>query len=530
MSIIDSLLDHARGHTIFDGPLRMLSRHYINKFASAIAPRPRAFSLWSPVPTANPPDPQAPNYITDYSSWPGLTNKTFSGRHLAPAEYAAYTSTLPADAVPADKKLGDVTALFARGTMRPSRSSLLFPFFAQWFTDSILRVNKSDRRTNSSNHDIDLCQIYGLKEERCRVLREMKRGRLRSQRIKDEEFPDYLYERTSGGWQIRAPYRGVISDDEARDALDGFDPNLREKFYATGLERGNQSVGYVLVSMLFLREHNRLAHELAARNPTWDDERLFQTARVINIVILMKLVVEDYINHILGHHVFILDHEFAEQQLWYRANWIAIEFDMLYRWHGLAPDQIEIDGKAVHPSKFRNNNALLEQCGVAKLLEAVSSQPAGAAQIGNTPGYLIGAEYANIKMGRDFRIQPYNAYRKYFGLKAYKSFADFPCDPEVRGRLETLYETIDRMEYAVGIFAEQPDEGLLFGELLNNMVAYDAFTQIFSNPLLSVNVYGERTFTKWGLEQIESTTSIQALADRNGLSGVTASLAIQKPK
>jgi prostaglandin-endoperoxide synthase 2 len=526
MSIIDNLLDHARGHAIFDGPLRMLSRHYINKLASAIAPRPRAFSLWSPVPTQTPADPRVRNYITDYSSWPGLTNKTFSGRHLAPDDYGEYTSTLPEDAAYTPHAPGNVTALFARDKMKTSRSSLLFPFFAQWFTDSILRVNKRDRRTNSSNHDIDLCQIYGLTEERCRTLREKTGGRLRSQFLRNEEFPDYLYERHEGEWRIRAPYRGVISDDEARDALEGFDPNLREKFYATGLERGNQSIGYVLVSTLFLREHNRLAAELASQHPNWDDERLFQTARVINIVILMKLLIEDYINHIVGHHVFILDHEFAEQQLWYRANWIAIEFDMLYRWHGLAPDHIQLAGSTVHPKHFRNNNALFEQHGVASLLQAVSTQPAGAAQLGNTPAYLHGAEYANIKMGRDFRLHPYNAYRKHFGLKPYTSFDDFPCAPELRGRLQQMYGTIDRLEYVVGIFAEEPEDGLLFGELLNHMVAYDAFTQIFSNPLLSVNVYGARTFTEWGLEQIGSTRCIQDLANRNGGSSARAALAM----
>ena len=79
----------------------------------------------------------------------------------------------------------------------------------------------------------------------------------------------------------------------------------------------------------------------------WGDERLFQTARMINIVILMKLVVEDYINHILGHQLFRLDHEFAEEQHWYRANWIALEFDLLYRWHGLCPDKILVGGASL---------------------------------------------------------------------------------------------------------------------------------------------------------------------------------------
>ena len=34
-------------------------------------------------------------------------------------------------------------------------------FFAQWFTDSFLRTSLTDYRKNESNHEIDLCQIYG---------------------------------------------------------------------------------------------------------------------------------------------------------------------------------------------------------------------------------------------------------------------------------------------------------------------------------------------------------------------------------
>lgn len=61
------------------------------------------------------------------------------------------------------------------------------------------------------------------------------------------------------------------------------------------------------ISTLFLREHNRICTHLKGDNPGWDDERLFQTARMINTVILMKLVVEEYISHIAGVHAFVFD-------------------------------------------------------------------------------------------------------------------------------------------------------------------------------------------------------------------------------
>ena len=117
-------------------------------------------------------------------------------------------------------------------------------------------------------------------------------------------------------------------------------PNRLDKLYATGLERGNSSIGYVAISTLFLREHNRICGLLQRTNPTWDDERLFQTARMINTVILMKLVTVEYINHIAGLPVFSFDPNISskktwfEKETWYRPAWITIEFDLLYRWHG----------------------------------------------------------------------------------------------------------------------------------------------------------------------------------------------------
>jgi prostaglandin-endoperoxide synthase 2 len=524
MTLANSVLKFIARHPLLD---RGFNRTLINHFATTTKSRPRAFSLWSAV--ADPSDPTVPGFITDYSSWPSLTNKRYSGRHLRPAA-PAYTSSLPPDkaytGAPGETP-GDVTGLFARkGAMTPSRSSLLFMFFAQWFTDSILRINPVDRRMNTSNHDIDLCQIYGLTEETARLLRSNEQGKLRSQRIHGEEYPDYLCESDgAGGWRCKTQYLDLPANQVGLDnVLAGFSPDRREKLYATGLERGNSSIGYTAISTVFLREHNRICGVLVRENPSWDDERLFQTARVINIVLLLKLVVEDYINHIMGHKIFRLDHQFAEEQHWYRANWIAIEFDLLYRWHGLVPDGITIAGDLVKPAAFRSNNALLEQLGVGPLIECASKQHAGEIGLGNSPDFLWAAESMSIKMSRTFRLRPYNEYRELFSLPKKRDFADLTKNPALARELERLYGDIDRVEFVVGLFGEDAEDGGLFGDLLSRMVAYDAFTQIFSNPLLSQNVYGPGTFTDYGCELISQTSSVQDLVNRNVTTPVQASL------
>lgn len=513
---------------------KRLSKIATNKMCGVTTSRPRAFSLWSHI--DKPVDKPGP--VGEFTTWPMLTDRLFSARHLPPASQN-YIDNLPFD-TPYKKDdagnvtMGNVTRLFAReGAMKEDRSSVLFMFFAQWFTDSILRIDPKDRRKNTSNHNIDLCQIYGLKETTTNLLRTKEGGKLKSQKIDGEEYPDYLREKGADGtWRVKDEYKGLpyASDDMMKVVFKDWSEERLEKVYATGLERGNSSVGYVAISTLFLREHNRICDELADLDLGWDadtlDERLFQTARMINIVILMKLVVQDYINHIAGNNIFMFDPTFAEKEDWYRTPWISLEFDLLYRWHGLVPDELKIGDQTYPDEQYRHNNGLLETAGINAIISGASTQNAGKISLKNVPDFLYGAEYQTIKMGRDFRLQPYNEYRKKFGLKPIKSFRKLTDDSSLRSTLETLYGDIDQVEYIVGLFAEKSDDDRLYGDLMYAMVAYDAFTQIYTNPLLSKSVYTSETYTHYGLDLIEETNSVQDLVARNTTDAVIAEFSL----
>ena len=75
----------------------------------------------------------------------------------------------------------------------------------------------------------------------------------------------------------------------------------------TGLEitgfTENGWVGLSLLHALFALEHNAICDELKKHNPLWDDERLFQQARLVNAALLAKIHTVEWSTAILPREV-----------------------------------------------------------------------------------------------------------------------------------------------------------------------------------------------------------------------------------
>lgn len=474
----------------------------------------------------------------DYISWTGLTDRTYNARQLPAAPY------------PAAEKLGtrrpplaEVAKLFpaAQGRqVRDRKSTTLFPAFAQYLTDGFIRTHvfndpaQEDRRRTTSNHEIDLSPLYGRTPEQTAVLRVAnpapgQKGQLKTETAPSGHImPPRLYDAQGKPRAEFCDAAGRLILDEPLGVHDGDD---KSTLFAVGGDRANANIQVAMINLLFLREHNRLAAKLEAANPAWDDERVFETARNIVIVIFIKIVVEEYINHInTSVFKFLAEPNCAWEADWNRPNWMTAEFSLLYRWHSLVPETVEWNGSTITTAALLRDNSRLIQNGLADCFVQVSANGAGRMGLGNSPWFLAQVEEKALAQARTNNIAPYNAYRKAMDMDPAEDFDDLvgkSKDPAEKARrkalaaeLKRLYGSVDNVEFYVGLFAEPNNRNGPLPDLVLAMVAMDAFSQALTNPLLSKHVWGDKAnrrlaFTDLGIEAIQGTRKLRDVLIRN---------------
>jgi prostaglandin-endoperoxide synthase 2 len=455
-----------------------------------------------------PPRPYRLTTMSGYTSWDSLTDQSYNGRQLPPAAWRA------------EPPVEEAAALFRRGDYMAEcpKSTVLFAYVAQWFTDGFLRsqpIRPPERfrdiaRQDSSNH-VDLSQLYGRSQQVTDALREQDGGRLKSHLIGREEFPPRLCNR----------YGSVLPEFKPLPAVINFRSlTLEQKvgLFAMGSDVANSQIGYAMLNVLFLREHNRIAGTLAAENPTWDDERLFCTARNILTVVLIKLVIEEYINHIAPYRFNLRFRPGSfERARWFRPNWTAVEFNLLYRWHSLLPSTLDVASDHLPLAETLFNNELLTRRGLGPVFARASTQRAGKICLYNTdPWFHERTTSPSIVQSRLVNPASYNDYRWAVGLPRKTDFAQVSSDPSIRAGLEEVYGTVANLEFFVGMFAEDLLPDSVVPELMGILVGLHAFSQLITNPLLAPKVYNDKaTFSALGMEMIRTTSSLQEVVSRN---------------
>lgn len=80
-------------------------------------------------------------------------------------------------------------------------------------------------------------------------------------------------------------------------------PDYNHACYKSGDTRVNSNPYVTVLYTIFLRSHNNIAKQLKVLNEKWSDEKLYQTARKINIEIYQRIVYEEWMKIVLGENV-----------------------------------------------------------------------------------------------------------------------------------------------------------------------------------------------------------------------------------
>ena len=120
-----------------------------------------------------------------------------------------------------------------------------------------------------------------------------------------------------------------------------------------------------------------------------------------------------------------------------------------------------------------------------------------------------------IDQSRTNHIGSYNDYREAFGYPRVTRFEQITGNPVKIDALRNVYRNVESIEFIVGLFAEDVPPRAAVPPLVGRMVAFDAFSHAFTNPLLSERVFNETTFSREGMETILATKTLQDILNRN---------------
>ena len=266
--------------------------------------------------------------------------------------------------------------------------------------------------------------------------------------------------------------------------------------FKAGDIRANEHGGLTSMHTLWMREHNRIATDLASENPDWGDEQLFQEARRQVGAEIQAITYNEYLPLLLG------DKAPGEYE-GYDKNTdpqISSAFATAsYRFgHSMLSSTIPRlgeDGQPVEQGNLALRDAFfnpqhVKDTGIEPFLRGFATQTAQGLDtkvVDDVRNFLFGEPgqggfdlaSLNIQRGRDHGLPGYNDSRAALGLEPITSFDDpifaHSIDSEgqtIGDRLKAVYNNkIDDIDLWVGGLAEAKSNESMLGETMTTINA-----------------------------------------------------------
>ncbi len=373
------------------------------------------------------------------------------------------------------------------------------------FTRSIFEAGSSPRQQlNAITAWIDASNVYGSDTVRALELRTLDgTGRLK----------------TTPGGLLPMNTAGLPNAE-----LPGFPA---DSYFLAGDVRANEQAALTAMHTLFVREHNRLAADIAASNPLFTGEEIYLRARRIVGAQMQRISYEEFFPLLLGPGALP---PYTGYQPSTEAGIRNIFSTACYRFghsmlsstlRRLSESGIEIsEGNLPLAAAFFAPTAISEDGGIEPILRGLATQRAEEIDpfvVGAIRNFLFGPPGAggfdlaslNIQRGRDHGLPGYNATRVALGLSPMATFSAITTDPAHQQALTDAYGTVDAIDLWVGGLAEDHVPGAMVGELLR-AVLVEQFTALRD---------GDRFWYQIDLPPAElaevEATSLSAIITRN---------------
>ncbi|MGI9474079.1 MAG: peroxidase family protein, partial [Rubripirellula sp.] len=265
-------------------------------------------------------------------------------------------------------------------------------------------------------------------------------------------------------------------------------------FFLAGDVRANEQHGLTAMHTLFVREHNRIADQIAAGDPSLNDEEVFQQARELVIAEIQAITFNEYLPALLGRGS-VSDYQGYDPTVDPSISNLFATAAFRYGHTSLSSELLRLDdegneieaGNIALRDAFFNPTDVLE-LGIDPLLKGLASnisQEIDTQLVDDVRNFLFGPPGAggfdlaalNIQRGRDHGLPDYNSVREQLGLAPAESFADVTSDPDLQAKLEQVYGTVDDIDVWVGALAEDHVAGGSVGELTRT-VLLEQFTSL----------------------------------------------------